>query len=129
MAAAVLFRPAGCRPVQVAYHQLKQGKLAARERVQLFVGYPGNRQFLQLIAPRNLIYIFDKKAKPANRFAVSLTIAVFNDHWPDPEAVIGDQVVDTINQVFSNVVLLILAMCLAIGNEFQRVITPEGGVF
>ena len=61
------------------------------------------------------------------RIILPFAVPVFDHHRPDPEAVIGNQVVDSIRQEFLDVVLLILALVLAIRHQLQGFIAPKFG--
>ena len=66
MATAIVFWAVGCRPVQVTNQILKQGKVAARDTVQLLIRYLRDIQFLQVIAFGYIIYIFDQETETSD---------------------------------------------------------------
>jgi hypothetical protein len=83
-------------------------------------------QFFQIVALCDIAVVLDQERKSGLGGAVALGIVISDAQRPHPEAVVGQLPVHLVNEHLDNVVLLVDASLLAVGDHLQRFLAPEG---
>ena len=117
-------------PVDVADHVLKQVKQGHLFVVQLLRRYVLPVVLDGLIPSGHEVYVFDQEGVPGERIAPALCIDVGDAKQADAEALLREQIVDPVDQVFLQEVLFVHRLATpAVGHQLDLVLPGEAGLF